>query len=124
MDTKAETFRKKRRKAERHGRYSEYIAALFLRLRGYRVLEMRHRNRLGEIDLIMVKGELVIFVEVKARGDEMLAVNAVSASSQQRIRAASDVWLAKQRHASRLSQRYDIVAVLPWKLPRHFPGAF
>lgn len=114
----------RRRKAERRGHVSEWIAAVFLFLKGYRIVARRYRTRLGEIDLIARKGDLAVFIEVKARADDRLAVDAVSHAAQARIRAASDLWLSRQRDAHRLSQRYDIVAVLPGRLPRHFIGAF
>jgi putative endonuclease len=114
----------RRRKALRRGSAAEYIAAIFLMLKGYRILAMRYKTKLGEIDIIARKGDLAVFVEVKARSDEMGAVDAVSYASQKRIRAASDLWLARQRDYARLSQRYDIVAILPGKMPRHFPDAF
>ena len=114
----------RRRKALRRGSAAEYIAAIFLMLKGYRILAMRYKTKLGEIDIIARKGDLAVFVEVKARADETGAVDAVSYASQKRIRAASDLWLARQRDYALLSQRYDIVAILPGKLPRHFPDAF
>ncbi len=113
-----------RRRAERRGRFSEYVAALYLLLKGYRIVALRHRTRLGEIDIIARKRDLVIFVEVKARRDERAAVDAVGHAAQRRIRAASDLWLARQDQYARLSQRYDIVAVRPGRLPRHFQDAF
>ncbi|NEI78995.1 YraN family protein [Rhizobium ruizarguesonis] len=113
-----------RRKALRRGRMSEYIAAAFLMLKGYRILALRHRTRLGEIDIIARKGDLAVFVEVKARHGEAAALDAVSIAAQKRIRAASDLWLARQADQARLSQRYDIVAIMPGRLPRHFPDAF
>lgn len=113
-----------RRRAERHGRLAEGAAALSLLLRGYRILALRHRTPLGEIDLIARKGDLVVFVEVKARRGETAALDAVTATAARRIRAASDLWLSRQPDAHRLSSRFDIVAVLPWRWPRHFPDAF
>lgn len=113
-----------RKRAERRGRWSEWTAALFLMLKGYRILAMRYRVRAGEVDIIARRGELVAFVEVKARRDLMAAVDAVTFASQNRIRAAGDHWLARQPDAVRLSLRYDIVAITPWKLPRHYQGAF
>ncbi|OHV78953.1 YraN family protein [Rhizobium sp. LCM 4573] len=114
----------KRRKAVRRGHFSEYLAALFLFAKGYRILAIRYRTRLGEIDIIARKGDLAVFVEVKARRVEQEAIDAVGYAAQRRIRAASDLWLARRADAARLSQRYDIVAVLPGRLPRHFPNAF
>ena len=113
-----------RRKAYRRGHFSEYLAALYLLCKGYRILAIRHRTKVGEIDLIARRKDLVIFVEVKARMKEMDAVDAVGHATQRRIRAASDIWLSRRRDAGHLSLRYDIVAVLPWRLPRHFPDAF
>ena len=114
----------RRRKALRRGSAAEYIAAVFLMLKGYRILAMRYKTKLGEIDIIARKRDLAVFVEVKARADETGAIDAVSYTSQNRIRAASDLWLARHRDYARLSQRYDIVAIVPGKLPRHFPDAF
>lgn len=116
--------RSRRRRAERRGRFSEYIAALYLLAKGYRILALRHRTPMGEIDLIAKRGQLVIFVEVKARASVEKAVEAVTFQSQHRIRAASDLWLARRKDASTLSQRYDIIAVLPWRFPTHFIDAF
>lgn len=120
----ADPFKTRRRKAERRGHVSEWIAAAYLLLKGYRILAMRYRTRLGEIDIVARKGDLAVFIEVKARGDERGAIDAVSATAQKRIRAASDIWLSRQRDAHLLSQRYDIVAVMPLRWPRHFIDAF
>jgi putative endonuclease len=114
----------KRQKAWRRGHISEYLAAVFLLLKGYRIVAIRHRTKLGEIDIIARKGDLAVFVEVKARRGEQEAIDAVSFSAQKRIRAASDLWLARQPDYALLSQRYDIVAILPGRWPRHFQDVF
>lgn len=113
-----------RLKAFRRGHVSEYVAALYLLARGYRIRAIRYRTKLGEIDIVARRGDLVICVEVKARRDTDSAVFAVTGTAQRRIRAASEIWLSRQPDAHRLSLRYDIVAVLPWRLPRHFADAF
>lgn len=120
----ADPQRNRRRKAHRRGHVSEWIAAAYLLLKGYRILALRYRTKLGEIDIVARKGDLAVFIEVKARGDELSAVDAVGATAQKRIRAASDIWLSRQRDAHLLSQRYDIVAVMPLRWPRHFVDAF
>lgn len=116
--------REKRKRAFQRGHVAEYFAAAALLLKGYRIVAMRYRTPRGEIDIIARKGNLAVFVEVKAREKEAAALDAVSASAQQRIRAASDLWLARQPDYASLSQRYDIVAVLPGRWPRHFLDAF
>lgn len=113
-----------RRKAFRRGIVSEYVAALYLLLHGHRIVALRYRTKSGEIDLIARKGDLVRFVEVKARADTAASVFAVTGETQRRIRNASDVWLSRQPDAARLSASYDIVAVRPWRLPVHLKDAF
>ena len=116
--------RARRIKALRRGRFSEYLAALSLVLRGYRILAMHYRVTAGEIDIIARKGDLVSFVEVKARATSADSVFAVGGSTQSRIRNASLHWLQTQRDPARLSWSYDIVAVRPWRWPEHFRDAF
>ncbi len=110
--------------AQRRGRFAEYRAALCLIVKGYRIVAMRHRTKLGEIDIIARRGDLIACVEVKARRSAEAGVFAVTATAQHRIRAASDLWLARQPDVARLSVRYDIVTVTPWRWPRHLPDAF
>ena len=113
-----------RRKAEKRGHLAEWIGIVYLLLHGYRILALRYRTPLGEIDIIARKGDLIAFVEVKARARAQSAIDAVTPSTQHRIRAASDLWLARRADAHRLSRRYDILAISGWRLPRHVVDAF
>ena len=112
-----------KRRAYRRGHRAEWLAALALMLKGYRIVARRFRTKAGEVDLIARRGDLVALVEVKARAGEREAIDAVTANASRRIAAAGDIWLSRQPDAARLSVRCDIVAVLPWRWPRHFPGA-
>lgn len=49
------------------GLTAEELAADYLQGHGYTIIERRHRNKLGEIDLIARLGERLIFIEVKAK---------------------------------------------------------
>ncbi|TPP09580.1 YraN family protein [Rhizobium glycinendophyticum] len=111
-------------RAERLGRWSEVRAAIALLLKGYRILAFRYRTRAGEVDIIARRGDLVVFVEVKARKTVSSGVDAVGWEAQRRIRNASDHWISRQPDATKLSLRYDIVVVRPWHWPTHLPGAF
>ncbi len=122
MSAEPETI--KRRRAQKWGHLSEWIAAASLVLKGYRILSMRYKTKLGEIDIIARKGHLIVMVEVKARPTIEEAFDAVSISSQRRIEAAGDLWLATQKNAHLLSIRYDIIAVRPWTWPTHYENAF
>lgn len=124
MPAVATDVRARRFRAYRKGHWSERLAALALMLKGYRIVARRYRTRLGEIDLIARKGDLVAFVEVKARRTLIEAMEAVGRHSERRIEGAADQWLSRQADYSRLSIRFDIVAVLPWRWPVHIENAF
>jgi putative endonuclease len=123
-DSKAGDRQDRRRRAERHGHVSEYVAAFLLLIKGYRILALRYRTRAGEIDLVARKRDLVVFVEVKARASQGAALDAVSYEAQRRIRTASEIWLSRRRDAHLLSFRYDVVVIVPGRFPRHFRDAF
>ena len=57
----------KRQQAERSGRDGETRAALWLRAKGWQVLDRRVKTAAGEIDLVAKRGRLVAFIEVKWR---------------------------------------------------------
>jgi len=93
-------------------------------LKGYRILARRYRTKLGEIDLIARRGNLVLFVEVKARRTLIEAMEAIAHESERRIEGAADLWLMRQRDYGKLSMRFDMVAVLPWRWPVHVENVF
>ena len=111
-------------RAYRRGHRGEWIASLALMAKGYRIVARRYRTRLGEIDLIARRGDLVLIVEVKARPTLLMAMEALGTASARRIEAAADLWLARQPDHHRLSLRFDLVAVLPRRWPVHVPDAF
>lgn len=92
--------------------------------KGYRIIARRYRTRLGEIDLIARRGDLVAFVEVKARPSLIEAMEAVGRSAERRIEAAADLWLSRQPDHARLSLRFDLVAIRPWRWPVHVENAW
>jgi putative endonuclease len=113
-----------RLRAYRRGHRSEWLAALALMLKGYRISARRYRTKLGEIDLIARRGDLVAIVEVKARPTLADAMEAISRESAWRIEGAADLWLARQPDYARLSMRFDMVAVLPRRWPVHVENIF
>lgn len=113
-----------KRRAFRKGHRGEWIAAAALMLKGYWIVSRRYRTKLGEIDLIARRGNLVAMVEVKARPTLMEAMNAIGYQAEQRIEAAADLWLSTQPDHGRLSIRFDLIAVLPWRWPVHVENAW
>lgn len=113
----------RRRRAEKSGRLAETMAALWLMAKGYRILAERTRTPWGEVDLAAMKGDLLVFVEVKARRSRAAGVEAVSAWSRNRIILAAQM-LAGRWRLTHLRQRYDILVVSPWTAPLHLRDAW
>ena len=110
--------------AERHGHRSEAIAAWWLRLKLYRIVARRYRTAAGEIDLVVRRGRVLAFVEVKARGQLADAAEALGTRQQQRIARAAGQFLAARPDLARLEPRFDAVLIVRGTWPRHLPDAW
>ena len=114
-----------RRKAEQRGRRSEVWAALLLLAKFYRILGWRVRTPVGEIDLIaQAPGGPVCFIEVKARADTLGAALSLSTGQQRRIANAASHYIAARPHLAGKGMRFDVIALAPRRLPRHYPDAW
>lgn len=114
----------RRQAAEKRGRKGERLAALYLRAKGYRILDRRVRTPVGEVDLIAKRGNLVAFIEVKHRKTLDLALVSVPHQAWLRIDRASEFWMARRPALAGCGWRFDIVAVAPWQKPRHVRDAW
>ena len=117
----------KRQAAYRRGRWGEALAAWLLRAKGFRILARDLRLPGGELDLVARRGKLLIFVEVKARGDLASAAEAVTPRQRQRIARAAEIFLSRNPQLAGLDQRFDVILLsggrrLAW--PVHRPGAW
>lgn len=113
-----------RRGRERAGRVAEAAAAWFLRLRGYRILARRYATPVGEIDLVARRGDLLLFVEVKHRVAGATALEALRPQQQQRIARAAAFFLQRRPQLAGCAVRFDLLALAPWRLPRHIPDVW
>jgi putative endonuclease len=109
----------RRIEAHRQGLLAERLAAILLRLKGYRVLALRYRVRGGEIDIIARRAGTIAFVEVKVRPSLGEAATSIGAVKRRRISRAAKVWLASNQWAAPLTWRGDAIYVAPWRWPRH-----
>jgi len=114
-----------RRRADARGRRAETIAAWWLRLKGYSILDRRVQTPLGEIDLIAVRAGTLVFVEVKARASFDSALLALNPQALQRVARAAQL-LASQyaRGARPANVRIDAVLVAPRRLPHHIEAVW
>jgi putative endonuclease len=114
----------RRQAAFKLGLSAEGRAALLLAAKGYRELARRWKTPVGEIDLIMRRGKLIAFVEVKARPTLDEAAFALLPRQRRRVVAAAEAWLAAHPEHAGYDLRFDVVLVAPGKLPRHLAAAF
>ncbi len=93
------------------GRWGEEQAAKYLKLRGYRILNMNFKCRGGEIDIIARKGRFIVFAEVKLRKNANFAGGRefVNYPKQQRIIMTAQLYL--QQFPTELQPRFDVVEI-------------
>jgi putative endonuclease len=116
--------RPERQAAFRVGISAESRAAAFLIAKAFRILARRWRSPVGEIDIVARRGQLLVFVEVKARASLEEAAESVNERQRRRIAAAAEVWLAANPDETIRDCRFDAILVTPGKIPRHIPAAF
>lgn len=113
-----------RRRARRRGRLAEAFAALWLGLKGYRVLARGYRCPVGELDIVARRGRTLAIVEVKARRRLADAAASINAKQKRRIARAALHYQASHRSTAHCRVRFDAMLVRPWRLPRHLVDAW
>jgi putative endonuclease len=113
-----------RKFAEGAGRRGEGWAALFLNLKGYRIVARRVKTPVGEIDVIVERGGVTVFVEVKARAFSAAEAEALAAVNRRRIVRAAQSWLSRHPARASTALRFDVIFLAPFAWPRHIVDAF
>lgn len=106
------------------GIQAEQSAARYLTRQGFDVLEERFKTKHGEIDLIALKDNQLIFVEVKARKTYEDAVEAVTPKTRQRIESAALYFLQLNPSYNECDMRFDIIVVNPPFSIHHLDNAW
>lgn len=113
-----------RQRARNFGVRAERLARLYLRCKGYRILEHGYRTPVGEIDIIARRGRALAFVEVKARKHLETAAHAIGARQQARIERAAGAYIARHPGCAELNLRFDMILMAPGGWPKHLRGAW
>ena len=95
------------------GTAGEHHARRYLEARGMRHIESNWRCPSGELDLVMLDGDELVFVEVKIRhGEEMgRAEEGVSAAQSRRLLRAGEIYVARHPDMHELVWRIDLIAI-------------
>lgn len=91
----------------------ESIACEYLENKGYKIIERNYSCKLGEIDLIVRKGNILAFVEVKARDNTKfgLPIEAITKSKVGKIVATAKLYLVSKK-INGLDIRFDVINIL------------
>ena len=95
------------------GRRAEQQALHFLVTRGLKPVARNFRCRGGEIDLIMLDGDCLTFVEVRFRTSVKFvsAVQTVDLRKQRKIIRTAAMYVARNRQFADHTMRFDVIAV-------------
>ncbi|UCF19830.1 MAG: YraN family protein [Gemmatimonadota bacterium] len=111
------------------GSRGERLAERFLSERGYEIIERNYRFGHREIDLIVRRGSVVAFVEVKTRGGAGFGhpLEAITAAKRREVERVAQRWLQSHRRPG-LSYRFDALGIV-LRAGRdpvvcHIPGAW
>jgi putative endonuclease len=119
-----------RQSAYRYGLSAEKYAGIYLRCKGYRIIAERYRNMQGEIDLLALKGDTLVAVEVKARKTIKDCEETVTPWKQKKIIRAMQGLLGSQSKIAGLAVqgdrniRFDVIWIAPWQWPVHIQDAW
>ena len=100
------------------GELGESLARKMYEDKGFRVVVQNYRCKAGEIDLICVKGKLLVFCEVKSRQSLIfgIPVEAVDSNKVRRLRRVASWYLSQKMNINRLyddfDMRFDVVEVV------------
>ena len=96
------------------GKKGEAVAARYYLNQGYTLLEHNYQCRLGELDLLLQKQELLVFAEVKTRrpGGLGTPAEAVNTAKQRRVVQAAKYYISRTQ-TEETAVRFDVVEVQP-----------
>ncbi|MBF0152967.1 MAG: YraN family protein [Magnetococcales bacterium] len=97
------------------GRFAEELAAGHLSRTGYRILERNVRFRRGELDIIALHGEDLVFCEVKARRSDQYGspAEAIDLRKQRRLLLLGTLYLQAHPEYANRCCRFDAALVFP-----------
>ncbi|KAF8818270.1 YraN family protein [Rickettsia endosymbiont of Cardiosporidium cionae] len=98
------------------GIISEYFVIFCYKFRFYKILSHRFRSYTGEIDIVAVKSNVIVFIEVKFR-KYLYDYNIISTYQKRRIQNSAKVFVASNEFYSSFDMRFDLVIVRPYNFP-------
>ena len=106
--------------ANQSGKIAEFMCRMYMRFSGYRIIAKNYRcgtgkkTPYGELDFVAVKGNVIVFCEVKKRQNNMEFLRALSYQQQQRILNGGQYFMRANPKYKKYEMRFDVFFV---KLP-------
>lgn len=106
------------------GYFSELNVINFLISCGYKILKHRYKTPLGEIDIIVQKDNIIVFIEVKFRQKMKYAYEAISDRQKARTFAAAEIFIQKNEKTCEGKEfRFDAILLDASKM-KHIENAW
>lgn len=95
------------------GRWGEQKAKSFLKDKGYNIISENFRVKQGEIDLIVKKKNMLVFVEVKTRKTKFFGPPqaAVNFAKKNKIRTIAKIFLMRNNYKN-YKKRFDVISII------------
>ncbi len=95
------------------GKAAEELARLHLQQQGLKLLAQNWSCRCGELDLVMLDGDTVVFVEVRYRRHSAWggAVESVDARKREKLTKAAMYFLQRESRWAKQPCRFDVIAI-------------
>ena len=94
------------------GSKGEDIAVEFLRHKGFRILEKNYKTFVGEIDIIALDGETVVFIEVKTRANDSFGYPFEAVHSKKRLKLRNLALLYMKKQGKEIPIRFDVLSIM------------
>lgn len=96
------------------GKKYEDLAAAYLKDKGMQIIYQNYRCRQGEVDLVGIHENCLVFVEVKYRKSNRQGMpeEAVGVRKQMKICRTSDYFRVSHGRYSAMQVRYDVISVI------------
>ena len=110
------------------GKAGENLAVEFLKSLGYKIIHCNYYSQYGEIDIIALDDDLLVFLEVKTRTSNLnSALSSVSYAKQLKLSQTASFFLSQNHQYEDHFTRFDLVVIL--KKPnstkiKHYKDAF
>lgn len=107
-------------KSYKFGNISEAIVRFYLRIKFYKIIEKNFKTKFAEIDIIALKKNMLVFIEVKARKNKLNFYEVLTNNQQINICKCANFYLSYNNKLASLPCRFDLITYCPpFKISHH-----